>query len=99
MTKQYVGSDAMNRVPTDERAPHPVGGAVAALEPRRSFGAVVNDALMAFWKAITANGKMATGTVIVGIFILVGIFGPMLAPYDPQLTSKAYLLHPSPQHL
>jgi peptide/nickel transport system permease protein len=50
------------------------------------------------WRALT--GKTKTGIVIVGIFVLLAVIGPYLAPYNPSaqnLTSGA--VGPSIQHL
>jgi peptide/nickel transport system permease protein len=91
MTKQYVGPAI------DERAPRAT--ALATLEPRRSAGELAIDLLSGFWKGIWSNGKVTAGSIILGIFILVAIFGPIFAPYDPMKTSSLSLAHPSVQHL
>jgi len=42
--------------------------------------------------------KVIVGLVITGFFALMTVFGPYLAPYDPNDTSFAPNLHPSVQH-
>jgi peptide/nickel transport system permease protein len=39
------------------------------------------------------------GMVIAGAWILIAIFVPLLAPYDPLLQSSHLVLPPSPAHL
>ncbi|GCE14723.1 ABC transporter permease [Tengunoibacter tsumagoiensis] len=50
------------------------------------------------WSAITANKKVTIGVTIVGIYILVGLFGPLIAQYDPLAFSKASHVPPSATH-
>jgi peptide/nickel transport system permease protein len=45
------------------------------------------------------NRKVTIGVVGLGIFILLGIFGAVLAPHDPSATSAAILQGPSGSHL
>ena len=54
--------------------------------------------LLAMWRAITSSRKVAVGCTIVGIFILVGIFGPLLVHVDPEATSKLFISPPSATH-
>ena len=35
-----------------------------------------------------ANGKAATGLVILGVYVLFAIIGPWVAPYDPDARSN-----------
>nr|WP_246311790.1 ABC transporter permease [Leifsonia naganoensis] len=47
-----------------------------------------------------SNPKSATGLIILGVFILVAIFAPLIAPYDPQAQNLDETLQPpSFQHL
>lgn len=54
--------------------------------------------MQATWRALTVNRKVAGGTVIVGFFLLVAIFGPLFLHGDPNLYSHATNLPPSAQH-
>lgn len=50
--------------------------------------------------AMFANPKSATGLVILAVFVLVAIFAPVIAPYDPTAQNlSATLQPPSAQHL
>ncbi|MGJ4844785.1 MULTISPECIES: ABC transporter permease [unclassified Leifsonia] len=50
--------------------------------------------------AMFSNPKSATGLIILGVFVLVAIFAPLIAPYDPQAQNlSATLQPPSFQHL
>jgi len=59
-----------------------------------------------FWTQLSAsmamfsNRKSAAGLIILGVFILVAIFAPLIAPYDPtEQNLDATLQAPSFQHL
>ena len=54
--------------------------------------------LLNVWRAMTSSRKVAVGSAIVGIFILVGIFGPLFMRYDPEATSNLFIAHPSAEH-
>lgn len=54
--------------------------------------------LQASWRAMTSSRKVAIGSAIVGLFILVGLFGPMIVRTDPEATSKLFIAPPSAQH-
>jgi peptide/nickel transport system permease protein len=45
-----------------------------------------------------ANPKAATGLIMVGIFVLLAIIGPWIAPYDPSARSNALVQPPSAAH-
>ena len=50
--------------------------------------------------AMFANPKSATGLVILGVFVLVAVFAPLIAPADPQAQNlDATLERPSFRHL
>ncbi|HET9920054.1 MAG TPA: ABC transporter permease [Ktedonobacteraceae bacterium] len=51
------------------------------------------------WERLTANKKISAGTGIVGFFVLVAIFGPMLIRQDPNTLSQLSNAHPSAAHL
>ncbi|MBV9613829.1 MAG: ABC transporter permease [Ktedonobacteraceae bacterium] len=58
----------------------------------------IMQVLLAIWRAMTSSRKVAIGCTIVGIFILVGLFGPTLVRTDPEATSKLFIAHPSAEH-
>jgi peptide/nickel transport system permease protein len=45
------------------------------------------------------GAKAITGLVVLGVFAIVAIVGPWIAPYDPNQTSTDLLAHPSAHHL
>lgn len=57
------------------------------------------DSLRRFWRAYRKSPIAVAGLVIVVIFVLMAIFGPMLAPKSPTETDLgALLLPPGPGH-
>src|SRR5215472_4760761 len=54
--------------------------------------------LLLIWRAMTMNRKVATGSAIVGFFVVVGIFGPFFMPYNPNATSSLFIAPPSSAH-
>jgi peptide/nickel transport system permease protein len=45
-----------------------------------------------------ANGKAATGLIVLAIYLLFAVIGPWVAPYDPDERSSALLQGPSAAH-
>lgn len=43
--------------------------------------------------------KTVVGLSILGVFVLMAVFGPLVAPYNPTSTSAHLLAHPSARHL
>ena len=58
----------------------------------------LSGARLSIWQAVTINKKVATGCIIVGFFILVGVFGPFFTRYDPNATSHLFIAPPSASH-
>ena len=54
--------------------------------------------LLAIWRAMMMNKKVATGCAIVGFFIVVGLLGPFFMPYNPNATSHLFITPPSAAH-
>jgi peptide/nickel transport system permease protein len=54
--------------------------------------------VLAVGHALTINVKVASGSVIVGLFLLVAIFGPLFLHGDPNLITHAASLPPSSAH-
>lgn len=75
----------------------PEASAGAATRSRRAL-AIIASLFRSCWRIITVNPKMITGSIIVGIFILLAIFGPLLARYDPNRITYDILQAPSATH-
>src|SRR5215471_13990803 len=58
----------------------------------------LSSLMLSLWRAMTMNKKVAAGCVIVGFFILVGLFGPFFMPYNPNATSHLFIKPPSGAH-
>ncbi len=54
--------------------------------------------LLAIWRTMSMNKKVATGCAIVGFFIVVGFLGPFFMPYNPNATSHLFITPPSTAH-
>lgn len=83
------------------RAPlNPQMNAVAVSQMlAKSPSARFMDGVRKLWHVLTINRKVASGSVIVGIFLLVAIFGPLFLHGNPDLYSPATNLPPSGAHL
>jgi peptide/nickel transport system permease protein len=53
---------------------------------------------LALWRAVTANRKVATGSSIVGFFLLVSVLEPLVVRTDPDTYSHLTLQPPSSAH-
>lgn len=49
--------------------------------------------------AIAGNPKALTGAIILAVFVLVAVFAPLVAPYDPHATGLGQGVGPSGDHL
>ncbi len=50
------------------------------------------------WRLVTGNRKASVGLIIVGFFILLAIFGPIILPQDPHTFTTDTLQSPSATH-
>src|SRR5436305_8072577 len=50
------------------------------------------------WRLVTRNRKASVGLIIVGFFILLAIFGPIIFPQDPHTFTEDILQPPSATH-
>src|SRR5947209_3576548 len=50
------------------------------------------------WRLMTGNGKASVGLIIVGFFILLAIFGPVILRQDPHTFTSDVLQPPSASH-
>ncbi|HLI07573.1 MAG TPA: ABC transporter permease [Ktedonobacteraceae bacterium] len=84
----------------DVDAPEASGGALAAPMPgASSFAfATVGGRLADLWNTLTRNRKAAIGLLIVALFVLVAIFGPIALHHDPNALSSDTLQPPSAAH-
>lgn len=72
--------------------PHAVVGAAHLAEPARQIERLV--------KASARYPRLAVFGGLIGVLILMGVFAPLLAPYDPLQTAPTQVLaQPSPAHL
>jgi peptide/nickel transport system permease protein len=74
------------------RLPHSAGLTVSPLPVRLWRG------MQALWQVLTVNRKVAAGSAIVGLFLLVAIAGPFFLHSDPDLYTPATNLPPSGAH-
>ncbi|GHO75911.1 hypothetical protein KSD_36820 [Ktedonobacter sp. SOSP1-85] len=84
-----VGAHASTNVTTATSVALPLGN---------PFHVRVLNGLRGFWHAITVNKKVTVGSSIVGLFILVAIFGPLFVHTDPTLLTDLSKSPPSAQH-
>jgi peptide/nickel transport system permease protein len=52
-----------------------------------------------FVQALASNRKAMAGVIVLGVFALVALLAPFIAPYPPQEDLFGQILPPSPQHL
>ncbi len=71
---------------------------VQAIMRRDSWGATLAALARALWRAMTLNRKVTAGSAIVGFFVLVAIFGPLIARQDPLKFTRDLLQPPSAAH-
>jgi peptide/nickel transport system permease protein len=83
-----------NAVPLPEGQPSP---RLVPPESEKRRGRLVNI-LRGFWQLVTLNNTMLFGCIIIGIFLLLALFGPLFARYDPAALSSDSLMPPSPTH-
>jgi peptide/nickel transport system permease protein len=58
-----------------------------------------NDALRRFWRSLRRSPSAVIGASIVVLLVLIAIFAPLLAPYDPlKVNASASLAPPGPEH-
>lgn len=88
--------------PISASAPDKTDG-VSAPPPRQSSAtskvfASIRHALRRLWSVMTANRKVMAGSVIVSIFILVAVFGPIIIRQNPFAYTKDLVQPPSSAH-
>jgi peptide/nickel transport system permease protein len=81
-----------------QEVPRSTGAAPTTLLSGDSLFSRLSGIIMSIWRVMTMNKKVATGCVIVGFFILVGLFGPFFTPYNPNATSHLFISPPSATH-
>src|SRR2546423_7494037 len=83
-----------------QEIPRPAGATPIALLPGpagRPQGLLLH-VLLVIWRAMTISRKVAVGSAIVGLFILVGLFGPFFMTINPNATSHLFIAPPSAEH-
>jgi peptide/nickel transport system permease protein len=65
--------------------------------PRSSVASVASVA-RAFWRAVTGNRKVMAGSIIVTVFVLVAIVGPIIIRQNPLTYTKDLVQPPSAAH-
>jgi peptide/nickel transport system permease protein len=69
------------------------------LAPRGASRSRVGAVLRAAWRLVTMNRKVMVGSAIIGFFVLVAIFGPLVVTQDPYKFTLDLLAPPSSAHL
>jgi peptide/nickel transport system permease protein len=72
-----------------------------AASRRATVGSVIAGLASGFWRVVTTNSKVLTGALIVGVFTLVAIFGPLLVQLihqNPLTYTKDLMQPPSSAH-
>src|SRR5690242_15147858 len=69
-----------------------------AVTRRDSPGARLAALVRAVWRVVTLNRKMMVGSAIVGFFILLSLFAPLIAHQDPLKFTHELLRPPSAAH-
>jgi peptide/nickel transport system permease protein len=59
----------------------------------------LGNVFVRLWRSLTTNNKVAIGSVIVGIFLLVAVFGPLFLHGNPNEITSLKNLNPSGEHL
>jgi peptide/nickel transport system permease protein len=83
-----------------QQARHPAGTAPASFMPgpgNSPFTQILRWPL-SLLRAATISPKVAVGSAIVGFFILVGLFGPLIDRTNPNATSNLFIAAPSAAH-
>ncbi len=105
---QETESGTIATVSSDTSAASVIGGVAGTgviAAPLPGSGAPATQAnffagrLIDIWRFITHNRKVAIGATIIGIFVLIAIFGPLLVHGDPNALGPDTLVGPSPAHL
>jgi len=76
----------------------PVMDAINRVPAPDQFYTRILQVLLSIWRAMTSSRKVAAGSAIVGVFVLVGLFGPLFMHYEPEATSNLFIAHPSAEH-
>lgn len=77
---------------------NPIDTPPPVLPPTEPLHSRILYMLLVIWRAMTVNRKVAVGSTIVGIFILVGLFGPLIVRTPPEDTSNLFIAPPSMAH-
>src|SRR5690349_369774 len=88
--------------PVSKTAADKAGG-LSAMPPRPSGASTklfagVRSILRRFWSVVTINRKVTAGSIIVAIFILVAVIGPIVIRQNPFAYTRDLVQPPSSAH-
>jgi len=81
-----------------QEVPRSVTAAPIALLPGDPLYARLLRVPLNIWRTMTQSRKVTAGSAIVGFFIVVGLFGPLIITTNPNATSSLFIAPPSAAH-
>jgi peptide/nickel transport system permease protein len=81
-----------------QEVPRSATAAPIALLPGDPLYARLLRVPLNIWRTMTQSRKVTVGSAIVGFFILVGLFGPLIITTNPNATGPLFIAHPSAAH-
>ncbi len=81
-----------------QEVPRSATAAPIALLPGDPLYARLLRVPLNIWRAMTQSRKVTVGSAIVGFFIVVGLFGPLIITTNPNATGPLFIAHPSAAH-
>ena len=76
----------------------PFDATPAPITKRSGAGAWVAGIVGRLWRIVRTNRKIEIGVGIVGVFLAIGLIGPLFITQDPNTYSRAILTRPSAAH-
>jgi len=81
-----------------QEVPRSATAAPIALLPGDPLYARLLRVPLNIWRTMTQSRKVTVGSAIVGFFIVVGLFGPLIITTNPNATGPLFIAHPSAAH-
>ncbi len=81
-----------------QEVPRSATAAPIALLPGDPLYARLLRVPLNIWRTMTQSRKVTAGSAIVGFFIVVGLFGPLIITTNPNATGPLFIAHPSAAH-
>jgi len=81
-----------------QEVPRSATAAPIALLPGDPLYARLLRVPLNIWRTMTQSRKVTAGSAIVGFFIVVGLFGPLIITTNPNATGPLFIAHPSTAH-